>query len=62
MFLLAALFSFVSPVICSAEYTSLISASDFDGPKADLFTGVQGLMTIAFVFLGVGLLFKVLSR
>ncbi len=39
-----------------AEYTSLISASDFTGIETDVGTAATGIVSIALIILGVGIL------
>jgi len=44
----------------TSEYTSLISASMFDGVKADVNTAAAGIIAILIIILGVSLLVRVL--
>jgi uncharacterized membrane-anchored protein len=44
------------------EWTPLIAASDFLGIRTDLGTAVTGLMSLALILVGVGVLFRVFSR
>jgi hypothetical protein len=41
-------------------YTSLITSSDFTGVTADVVTAVGGVITVALILLGAGLLLKVI--
>lgn len=46
----------------AATWTPLIASSDFDGIKADMLTTVGGLMMFLLIVLGLGLIYKVLTR
>ena len=43
-------------------YTSLISATDFDGIRADVLTSAGGILSVAMIIIAVGMLIRVLSR
>lgn len=59
--LLAAV-SFLVPSMVFASWTPLISSSSFTGIQTDVQTAASGILAIALVILGVGLLIRVLSR
>lgn len=44
------------------EYTSLISATDFVGPKADMMVAVSALMGMMLVIVAVGIIYRVFGR
>lgn len=45
----------------AAEWTPLITASDFDGPKTDLMTAVGGIVLFLFVIVGLRYLSRIFS-
>lgn len=55
---------FLSPFVFASEsfaaWTPLISSGDFDGVRTDLLTTVAGIVTLLFIILGLGILYKVL--
>lgn len=44
------------------NWTPLVSATMFDGIKADMLTATGGIMTLALIILGGGILLRVLMR
>lgn len=44
------------------EYTSLITATAFDGPRADVLVACAGVMSLVIIIAAVGMLIRVLSR
>jgi hypothetical protein len=44
------------------EWTPLITSAAFDGIRSDLGTAVTGLMSLALIIVGVGVLYRVFSR
>lgn len=48
------------PLFLYVTWTPLISSSDFDGVKTDLLTTVGGIVTLLFIVLGLGVLYRVL--
>lgn len=45
-----------------ATYTPLIAATDFTGILADVTTAAGGIVSVALVVIGLGMLVRVLSR
>lgn len=43
-------------------WTPLISSSDFDGINADVMTLVKGIIFIALIILGAGLIIRAMGR
>lgn len=43
-------------------WTPLITAADFTGIQTDLGTAVTGLLSMALIIVGVGVLFRVFNR
>lgn len=52
----------VSPAPALAAYTSLISATDFNGIQTDVLTTASGIIAILLIIVGLGILVKVLGR
>jgi len=44
------------------EWTPLIASTDFDGIQVDLMTAVTGLLSLALIIVGVGVLYRVFAR
>jgi len=44
------------------EWTPLIASADFQGIQTDLMTAVTGLLSLALVIVGVGVLYRVFTR
>ena len=52
----------LSPSAVFADWTPMLSSSSFSGIQTDVQTAASGILAIALVILGVGLLIRVLSR
>ena len=47
---------------CLLAWTPLIHSSDFDGINTDVMTLVQGIIFIALIILGAGLIIRAMGR
>lgn len=45
-----------------AEWTSLVSGTDFDGIKGDVGTCAAGIISVCLIVLGIGILMRALGR
>jgi len=43
-------------------WTPLIASTDFDGIQADVLTAATGLLTIALVIVGIGVVYRLFTR
>ena len=60
--IIAIVIAYLSNTSRAYAYTSLISSTDFAGVSTDVTTAVGGVITIALILLGAGLLLKVIMR
>jgi hypothetical protein len=60
-FLLAFL-TVLSPATVFAEWTPLITASDFTGINTDLLTTASGILGLVVIVLGIGILIRAMVR
>lgn len=57
---IVAVLAYLGNMSRALAYTSLISAGDFTGVTGDVTTAVGGVITVALILLGAGLLLKVI--
>lgn len=43
-------------------WTPILASSDFDGIKADVLTAATGLLTIALIIVGLGVVYRLFTR
>ena len=49
-----------SATVCFGEWTPLVTAADFTGPRADVNTFALGLLGILIIIMAVGLIARIL--
>ncbi len=60
--LLVSFLFMLATVPAFAEYTSLISSTDFTAISADVSTAVTGIISVALIILGASLLMRAFGR
>lgn len=52
----------LSPSLACADWTPLITATDFDGPRADVLTMAGGIVSLVLIIAGLGFLITTITR